>query len=338
MNNKIDFVIMWVDGADPKWLKEKNKYDKSATSNSDNSIYRYRDYGLLKYWFRGIEKYASWVNKIFFVTWGHVPEWLDTSNPKLTIVKHEDFIPKEYLPTFSANTIELNLHRINGLSEKFVLFNDDLYLIDYAKPTDFFSEKGIPMDTVALNVHCPKKSLISQYFCINDTSIINEHFDFKKSLKSNILKWLNFKNGKELLRTLILMKCPRFPGFYQHHLTNSYYKSTFKTVWEKEYEILNNTCLNKFRKTTDVNQWIMKEWQIASGFFEIRSNKFGKSYYIDRDGFKVFGDICSYIKKHKGKMISINDGYMSESEYKKFISGLDKSFASILSEASSFEK
>ena len=335
---KIDFVIMWVDGADPKWLKEKQKYDKTVKSNADASLYRYRDYGLLKYWFRGVEKYASWVNKIYFVTWGHVPEWLNIDNPKLEIVKHEDFIPKKYLPTFSANTIELNLHRIKGLSDKFVLFNDDLYLIDYASKNDFFADNGKPMDTVALNVHCPKKSLISQYFCINDTSIINEHFVFKKSFKQNKKKWFDLKNGKEVFRTLVLKKCPRFPGFYQHHLTNSYYKKTFEEVWDKEYEILDNTCMHKFRETTDVNQWVMKEWQIASGNFEVRSHKFGKTFYIDRDGFKIVSEASNYIIKQKGKMISVNDGPMSEDEYNKFIHMMINSFESILKEKSEFEK
>ena len=338
MNNKIDFVVMWVDGSDPAWIAEKAKYDPSVKTNADSSIYRYRDYGLMKYWFRGIEKYASWVNKIFFVTWGHIPEWLDTTNPKLVIVKHEDFIPKEYLPTFSANTIELNLHRIKGLSDRFVLFNDDLYLIDYTKPEDFFSKTGLPMDTVALNVHCPKKSLISQYFCINDTSIINEHFDFKESLNKNKRKWFNLKNGKEVLRTLVLKKCPRFPGFYQHHLTNSYYKSTFEEVWAAEPELLNNTCLHKFRETTDVNQWLMKEWQIASGNFEVRSYKFGKSFYIDRDGFDAAVYASKYIGNQNGKMISVNDGPMTSDQYDNFISIITNSFEKNLNNKSSYEK
>ena len=85
MREKIDFVIMWVDGSDPKWLAEKNKYSEKKVS-IDDGINRYRDMNLLKYWFRGVEKYTPWVNKIYFVTWGHLPKWLDTSNPKLVIV------------------------------------------------------------------------------------------------------------------------------------------------------------------------------------------------------------------------------------------------------------
>ena len=127
----IDFVIPWVDGSDPAWQKERDA--KAAQLGSmercDNRGERYRDWDNLKYWFRGVEKFAPWVHKIYFVTWGHLPEWLDVQHPKLVIVRHEDYIPKEYLPTFNSHTIEWNLHRIHGLSENFVYFNDDIFLL-----------------------------------------------------------------------------------------------------------------------------------------------------------------------------------------------------------------
>lgn len=337
-NNKIDFVIMWVDGNDPEWQEEKSKYDKSISENADGSIYRYRDFGLLKYWFRGIEFNADWVNNIYFVTWGHIPNWLNVNHPKLKIIKHKDYIPGEYLPTFSANTIENNLFRIKDLSENFVLFNDDFYILDKVEKKDFFKD-GIPMDTVALNVHCPKKSLISQYFCINDVSIINEHFKFKESLKKNKWKWYNLKNGKMLLRTLTLSKCPRFPGFWQHHLATSLKKSVMKEVWDKEFDILDKTCSHKFRETTDVNQWLFKEWQIASGNFCNRSIKFGEAFYIDRDGIlNIKTTMLNYIKKQKGKMIAINDGPMSIEEFEQLKKELTDAFEYIYPQKSSFEK
>ncbi|MEI3411918.1 MAG: hypothetical protein V8Q57_00820 [Blautia sp.] len=62
------------------------------------------------------------MNQIYFVTWGHLPNWLNISHPKLKVVRHEEFIPPDYLPTFSSNSIELNLHRIKGLSK-------DLYIL-----------------------------------------------------------------------------------------------------------------------------------------------------------------------------------------------------------------
>ena len=68
MDNKIDIVIPWVDGNDLEWQKERNKY--AGKGPDDYAEYRYRDMGLLKYLFRGIEKNMPWVNKVYFVTNG----------------------------------------------------------------------------------------------------------------------------------------------------------------------------------------------------------------------------------------------------------------------------
>ena len=143
---EIDFVIAWVDGSDPNWQKEKQKHlaeflkDESVVDQGD---YRYRDWDLLQYWFRSVEKYAPWVRKVHFVTCGQIPIWLNVNHPKLHIVNHEDYIPQEYLPTFNSHTIELNMHRIDGLSEQFVYFNDDMYITQRVAPTDFFMN-GLP--------------------------------------------------------------------------------------------------------------------------------------------------------------------------------------------------
>ncbi len=110
----IDFVLTWVDGNDPEWQKARAEYDTERALG--NKASHYRDYGTLKYWFRAVEKFAPWVDKIHFVTCGQKPEWLNEENPKLRLVSHSDYMPADYLPTFSANPIELNFHRIEGLS------------------------------------------------------------------------------------------------------------------------------------------------------------------------------------------------------------------------------
>lgn len=33
-----------------------------------NSDKAYREWGTFKYWFRGVEKFAPWVNKVYLVT------------------------------------------------------------------------------------------------------------------------------------------------------------------------------------------------------------------------------------------------------------------------------
>ena len=88
MLNEIDIVIPWVDGGDPEWQAQHAQY--RADRNSDNSSARYRDWETLRYWFRGIDKFAPWVRKVHFLTWGHLPKWLDVNHPKLNIVNHKD--------------------------------------------------------------------------------------------------------------------------------------------------------------------------------------------------------------------------------------------------------
>ena len=107
MTEPIDIVVTWVDGNDPAWRAEKAKYDKLGTNSTPqgNGACRYRDWSFFRYWFRAIEQYAPWVNMVYFVTWGHVPEWLNVHSPKLKVVRHADFIPSEYLP---STAIRLN--------------------------------------------------------------------------------------------------------------------------------------------------------------------------------------------------------------------------------------
>ena len=130
-DQKIDFVIAWVDGNDPEWRREKSDRISgiSGFDRVDDREERYRDWDNLHYWFRGVEKFAPWVRKIHLVTWGHIPHWLNIEHPKLNIVRHEEFISEKFCPTFNSHTIEWNLHRIPDLSENFVYFNDDIFLL-----------------------------------------------------------------------------------------------------------------------------------------------------------------------------------------------------------------
>ena len=66
MKKIVDIVIPWVDGNDEKWQKEKSKYD---SSKGDDREIRYRDWDLLQYWFRGVEKFAPWIRKVHFITY-----------------------------------------------------------------------------------------------------------------------------------------------------------------------------------------------------------------------------------------------------------------------------
>lgn len=328
----IDFVIIWVDGSDPKWRAEKDKYDTRVKSTSNSEV-RFRDWDNLQYWFRGVEKFAPWVNKVHFVTCGHLPDWLNTENPKLHIVNHRDYIPEKYLPTFSSHTIELNLHRIEGLSEQFVYFNDDMFITAPTKPDDFF-RNGKPRDTFALDcIYFNTDS--AGYFNGADVTVINKYIRKKTALLKNFGKWFDPRNGaKNVLRTLLLVPWWYFQGFYYQHTPSSFLKSTFDELWEKELETLDTTCSHKFRQSGDVNQWLMKYWQLATGNFEVRRDSFAYCYHVKEENYS---DLLKDIPSKKHNMLCINDvNETYDFESKK--EGVKAAFEKLLPEKSSFEK
>ena len=220
MNEKIDFVVTWVDGNDLKWLEEKKKYEKNARLES-NSIIRYRDWELTKYWFRSIEKFAPWVNNIFFVTYGHFPKWLDTSNKKLRIVKHSEFIPNELLPTYNSNTIEMYLNRIEGLEEKFVYFNDDQFLMEEVKPDDFY-KKNMPKDALIFNaVSVSKENNIIEHTILNNLELVSKYYEKNKI---RYCKIFNLKYGLNNIRNILLLPWKYYTRYIQSAYTNSSFK------------------------------------------------------------------------------------------------------------------
>lgn len=328
MSYKIDFVIPWVDGSDKDWLLERSKYSSDYTES------QYRDWDILKYWFRGVEAFSPWVNKVYFITWGHVPEFLNVNHPKIVIVNHKDFIPSEYLPTFSSNVIETNMHRIEGLSEHFVYFNDDVFMTKPLKKEDFFID-GIPCDSLIIKPIQPARYESISSTMLNNTGVVNQHFNKRKSSKANLSKWFNPKYGILNLLNLLFIPWPLFIGFYEQHMANSYLKSTFLEVWEKEAEVLNATGHNKIRNVhNDVNQWLFKNWRLAKGEFKPRSIKFGK--FVRIDSFDKAKEVASTISKQKYKIVCVNDHYEGQ-DLDSIIETVQSGFDEILSSKSEFE-
>ncbi len=330
---KIDFVLPWVDGGDPLWLAEKAKYSPSPMADSASEI-RYRDWDNLQYWFRAVENFAPWVNGIYFITWGHIPAWLNCKADKLHIVKHSDYIPAEYLPTFSSHTIELNIHRIKGLSENFVYFNDDMFLTRPVKPEDFF-KNGRPCDTFGLNcIYFGEDS--AGHFNGSDLEVINTEFKGQKKsiMKRDFRKWFSGRNGGAVrMKTFLLSAWDWFPGFHYDHLPTDLCRSTMEAVWQKYGDVLDKTCRDRFRQESNVNQWLFKYWQLCKGNYEVRSGKFGKVFHIDDNNFD---ELCSAIVNKRYSMICVNDTPKTTGfEEKK--QRVKEAFESILPERSGFE-
>ena len=137
--DKVDVVIPFVNCNDTNWMQDYTQTLKCFSIPKE----RFRSWNTLKYWFRGIAKYAPYVNNIVLILAreSQIPDWLDTS--KVRIVYHRDFMPQQCLPTFSSSAIESFLYNIEGLSEKFIYFNDNMFLINPTTLEDFFLN-GVP--------------------------------------------------------------------------------------------------------------------------------------------------------------------------------------------------
>lgn len=333
MNEKIDIVIVWVDGSDREWMDKKTFWQEEY-GIINNTEERYRNWDNLQCLFRGIEKYATWVNHVFLVTDKQSPEWLDENYKKITLVDHTEIIEDRYLPTFNSQAIELNLHKINQLSENFIYFNDDMFIIDETFKTDFF-ENGIPMDSGILNINVPIKNQPIYQFNFNNLSLINHEFSKSQAIKEKPFNWFTFKYGKQLIKNIILLPWNQFTGFNEPHLCAPYNKETFNIVWKKYDEELLKTTKSKFRENHNYSQSVMRYWQLASNKFVPRKGSLGKNCSLS-DLNSVY-DCSNYIRDQKGKVVCVNDGE-NLSDFNNAKESINHEFQLLFPKKSKFEK
>ena len=369
---KIDFVITWVEGSDEEWLAEKRAFAEgqdfiekpSSTKKQtfaenqplfekqpfiekprfDSSDLRFRnDFDFLKYWFRGVEKFAPWVNRIFFITAGHLPDWLHLQHPKLKIIRHSDFIPQEFLPTFNSHTIENNLYRITELSENFVYFNDDFYLLRRTRPEDFFKEgqyqgktqllpRAFFSENILINNPCRD---IFPYIQMNNMALVNQDYDKRSFYKLHKTKAYNIKYGIFNLRNFLLQPWREFSLIYDPHCAIAYKKSTFQAVWQKHNKELTEASLRRFRSDRDVSHLVFYYTQLLDGKFIPRSANFSHHTMLNKDESQNL-QIIRMVESQKYHILCINDGEVKNPAKTK--ASLTAAFNKILPEKSTFEK
>ncbi len=144
----IDLVYLWVDGSDPAWIARKRAacgIEEAAEGTSEtNCKARWTDNDELKYSLRSAERFAPWIRRVFIVTDGQTPGWLDTSNPRVRVVDHTEIMPSEARPCFNASVIEHYLYRIPELGERFLFANDDMFFSAPVGPEFFFTDDSLP--------------------------------------------------------------------------------------------------------------------------------------------------------------------------------------------------
>lgn len=231
----IDLVYLWVDGNDPVWMRKRNAtIGKTEDMSAVNCEGRYANHDELKYSLRSVEMYAPWIRRIFVVTDNQIPEWLDTSNPKIRIVDHMEIMPRESLPCFNSSVIEHFLANIPELSERFIYANDDMYINRSVSPSSFFAFDGLPV--VRLNRRWFRK----------------EYLWFKERVLGKGLS-----NYNEIVNNAALLVEKRFGKYFgdkAHHNMDAYLKSDCLCVEEMFRDELIDTFRNHVRSGNDVQR------------------------------------------------------------------------------------
>lgn len=264
-SHKIDAVFTWVDNKDTIWQDKLNKYKGKITGDIsplaiDNA--RFENRNELYFSVKSVLNNLPWVNHIYIVTDEQTPIWFGNEE-KITIVDHKDIIDNEYLPTFNSHVIEANLHKIPGLNENFIYFNDDVFVARPLQSEHFFHHNGIA------SIYLADKSLIAMR-----------------------------KKGKITPTLLAAEKCvgllhQAYGQRVDTPLVHSYIplkKSAYRKAWALFEKDINAFLKNKFRGENDLNlatflvPWIMYfEGKSTPNFevcyyFNIRSNQ-AKTYY-----------------------------------------------------------
>ena len=336
---KIDFVITW-GGEDEDRRRQRQEYlarergEQETAESIDAQPVRYRDWDNLHYWFRCVEKFAPWVNRVHLITCGVVPTWLQTEHPKLNVVFHRDYIPERYLPTFNSHPIEWHMHAIQGLSEHFVYFNDDFFLTAPVEPENFFVN-GLPCDMLSETPLDCGKNEAWNYVQLNNVALVNRYFSRRHLRRQHIEKWLDVRKLRDFVKNLIFAMVPRddFFGFTTYHLPQSFLKSTFCKLWELEPQLLHETCSHKFRDIRDVSSYVVRYFQLLSWqFYPYDYHKNGCYFGGRWEAEEVARTICS----GKYKMLCINDEAELDFEQAKGI--VNAAFDKLVPDKSSFER
>ncbi|WP_374049249.1 stealth family protein [Sinomonas sp. ASV486] len=142
---EIDIVFSWVDGADPELQRYRASFLPGVVlGEGDDAEARVRQINELKYALRSVHMFAPWIGHIFIATDSKVPDWLNASHERITIVPAADhYKDPSVLPVFNSQAIESQLQHIEGLSEHFLYSNDDMFFGRPLGPDMFFSPGGI---------------------------------------------------------------------------------------------------------------------------------------------------------------------------------------------------
>ena len=269
----MDVVITFVDGSDPLWREDFRRLLDVPVLEK-----RYRDWGLLRFLFRGIETHMPFVRKVFLVVArdSQVPAWVDRK--QVNVVLHEQIIPAEYLPTFNSCTIEMFLHRIPGLDERYLYFNDDMFPMEDCTEEDFFPE-GHPALGFA---RCRWARSLFKHHCRNADRLAGR--------AAGVAAGSGFLRPEHICSPMLRSAC----------------ETAFAAV---ESEILNS--LSALRETKNINQYFFLDYMLFTGTAIDR--RIPKRHFSLAAA--SVNRICTFLEQPDRKMVCINDVEMTTERF-----------------------
>ena len=292
----MDVVITYVNGQDPVWQEEY-----AAFASGEKLIAkRYRDWGTLRYLLRGIERHMPFIQNVFLLVSGdsQVPGWIDRS--QVRVVSHRDIIPGRFLPTFNSTTIEMFMHRIPGLGEEFLYFNDDMFPVRDCSPEDFFKDG---------------KSVIGFY----------RHLMAGGKYKKRV------RNSDYQARKALGMA----PGMFfvrPQHTCSPMLRSESEKVYEFSKDDIFRV-VSRFRTTENFNQYLYLDYLYYQG------KTVGGKIYNKHLSPAVHKPevITSYILNPSAKLLCINDVSMSDDAFRRYSEAVLDAFRTHFPSPSRFE-
>ena len=284
----IDLVVPWVDGGDIEHIKLKNEYKKLLGKKVDSEAVidaRFKDNGELKYLLRSVEQNANFIRYVFLVTNGQKPKWLNLNNPKIRLIKHEQIMPKDSLPTFCSSAIESCIANIPNLSDQFLFANDDFFIAKPITEDFFFNKDGYPISRLKLNFHPEKRD-----------------------------ENLELYNTRQLFTVdLFYKKFHKKMNFFEHHNIDAFYKPDVLKCIEEFKEEFDKVVHCKFRTPNTVSKMIWTFYSVYMGHSKI------KNHYLSKIPLSL-RFITKILYKHSldSNAISISSKKYNMDKYKLF--------------------
>ena len=342
MKHKIDFVLPWVSGDNQEWNTIRKRYLPKSDNDSAASA-RFRDMETLKYVLRSIETNCPWYNKIYLITKGYSPDWLNIDHPNIVLVREDElFIDKSHLPVFSSVAIEMNLSNIPNLSEQFVYLNDDMAIMRKINPERFFIE-GKPVDFLSHSFISRNK--IFGLFKTRDTwihslnntlALINKKFQ-PIQLPKQYLYHKSYPLGNKINNFFLDKIFKKFIWIEHWHHPQPYLKKTIDDVYHTFKPELMKCSQNRFRDNSDLNQYIYRYWQLAQGLFH--PYKHNDALVSNLDSINILDTLLEEIQNNTNiNFVCFNDSTaLSDTEYDKVKTKLITYLENYFPEKSSFE-